>query len=624
MLTAKEIAERLAQDAESVCHHLLPAGTRKGREWLCGSIAGEAGTSLSVCVEGSKRGVWADFVSTDQKGDLLDLWRECRNVTMADAIREAKEWLHITDEPGRAIMQPKQHDKPKSPPPTTGVKLIDKAGPVFAYLTDERKIPIATLLKYAIRQWSGDRNGEHHEAIVFPNFRADGTKPTALKYLSLKRQEDGKKITWSSSDSEWHLFGWPTIPQNARSVIICEGEIDAMTVSTWGYPALSIPAGAGNDGWIDADFDELARFDDIILWFDADGPGEKGLLKAAPRLGLERCRIIRSKHKDPNEALLAGMTKDEFLRLVKAAPSIDPPELQSPEYFREEINEDFFPSDDTAQGSEFFLGPNFPFRIRNGELTIWTGFSGHGKSLALIQSLTHDLSQGERALIASFEIPPRKTLKIMVQQLLGITPGTINDSNPAIDWMTGKLWLINRVGSMKWKELIPIMEYAARRYGVTRFSVDSLLKLGVGGDDYDGQRECVNALVTFAAKFNVHVHLVAHSKKLDDESKPPSKFDVKGTGDMTDLCQNGITIWRNKTKEEKVSDMEIPAMERLKIQNSLHDGSLRMWKQRETGDEPGQKMWLHKGSMQFKCKSEDLVRRYVFPASEPKDPNHPF
>lgn len=57
---------------------------------------GEAGQSLSVRISGEKRGVWSDFATGD-KGDLLDLWAACRCTSMAEAIREAKQYLGVRD-----------------------------------------------------------------------------------------------------------------------------------------------------------------------------------------------------------------------------------------------------------------------------------------------------------------------------------------------------------------------------------------------------------------------------------------------------------------------------------------------------------------------------------------------
>lgn len=69
---AGDIARMLAGSIDRLAAQLLPAGRRHGREWQVGSLAGERGASLSVCLSGTKAGVWKDFAS-NQSGDALDL-----------------------------------------------------------------------------------------------------------------------------------------------------------------------------------------------------------------------------------------------------------------------------------------------------------------------------------------------------------------------------------------------------------------------------------------------------------------------------------------------------------------------------------------------------------------------
>lgn len=95
-MNAHDIARALADRAGDVAAHLLPGGKKHGREWKAGSVTGEAGQSLSVCLGGDKRGVWSDFASREG-GDLLDLWVACRCTSMAEAIKEAKQYLGIRD-----------------------------------------------------------------------------------------------------------------------------------------------------------------------------------------------------------------------------------------------------------------------------------------------------------------------------------------------------------------------------------------------------------------------------------------------------------------------------------------------------------------------------------------------
>jgi hypothetical protein len=69
---AADVARMLAADMPSLVAELLPAARRHGREMVVGSIYGEVGTSLSVCVAGARAGLWADFAG-GASGDALDL-----------------------------------------------------------------------------------------------------------------------------------------------------------------------------------------------------------------------------------------------------------------------------------------------------------------------------------------------------------------------------------------------------------------------------------------------------------------------------------------------------------------------------------------------------------------------
>ena len=58
-------------------------------------------------------------------------------------------------------------------------------------------------------------------------------------------------------------------------------------------------------------------------------------------------------------------------------------------------------------------------RFRAGELTLWTGINGHGKSKLLGQVATGLMYQGAAVCIASLEMHPAETVKRMVEQAEG-------------------------------------------------------------------------------------------------------------------------------------------------------------------------------------------------------------
>lgn len=101
MLSASELANRLARDAEAVCRHYLSAGRRAGNYWIVGDTANSKGKSLYVHLSGPRAGRWAD-AATAEYGDLLDLVREtCGLVDFRDVADEARRFLSLP-QPGPA------------------------------------------------------------------------------------------------------------------------------------------------------------------------------------------------------------------------------------------------------------------------------------------------------------------------------------------------------------------------------------------------------------------------------------------------------------------------------------------------------------------------------------------
>ncbi|CDZ34132.1 toprim domain-containing protein [Neorhizobium galegae] len=95
MLSAADLAGRLAENAEAVCRHYLSAGRRAGNYWLVGDVANNKGQSLYVHLIGPRAGRWTD-AATGQFGDLLDLVREtCGLVDFRDAAEEARHFLSL-------------------------------------------------------------------------------------------------------------------------------------------------------------------------------------------------------------------------------------------------------------------------------------------------------------------------------------------------------------------------------------------------------------------------------------------------------------------------------------------------------------------------------------------------
>lgn len=591
-MNAAELSQRMAAEAASIAQYLLPNGKRQAGEWKVGSLSGEAGKSLSVRLSGVKAGLWADFAS-GETGDLLDLWSKSRGLSVAAAMAEAKQYLGVRDAmPERERKAFKRPERPKCQAPKSAVKQwLNGRG-----ITDE------TIADFKVaEQILGDK-----AYAVFPYLR-DGELINA-KYRNPAEKRDMRQ----EGGAEPCLFGWHLIDPKLRQVAICEGEIDAMTLHQVGIPALSVNAGAGNHQWIENDWDRLERFGDILIFFDADDAGRKGAQEVAGRLGNERCRLVALPAKDANDYLLAGADGSDFWECVRTAKPLDPEELRPANDFINRVKSMFYPAHGDERDPVLRLDRDMDwFEFRPGELTVWTGYNGHGKSLMLSQVLLGLMSQGERCVVFSGEMTPERQLKRMVKQASGVDRPAMCFIDAIGRWLNDKLWLFNVVGSASIDRLLTVFLYARKRYGARHFVIDSLMMTDVPEDGQGAmtaQKEAVRKLCDFAKRNGCHLHLVAHPRKGVDESKGPGKLDVAGSSKITDGADNVFTVWSARKDEADLeADPDKP------------DARLELQKQRNGDTQHYSLMlWFNRAAQQFCTYSRRQAVSYVEHSGSPE------
>lgn len=585
-MNAAELSARLAENAAAVAEYLLPRGKKVSGEWKAGSASGEEGQSLSVRITGVKRGVWRDF-ATGEGGDLLDLWCACRSASTAEAIRDAKAYLGIRDSmPARERKQYRRPQKPScSTPRSRALEWLQSRG-----------LTVATQEAFKIDEQV--REGKTY--AVLPYLR-DG-ELVNVKY----RNTDDKRDMRQEAGAEPCLFGWHLIEPRQRSIAITEGEIDAMTLHQIGVPALSVNAGAGNHQWIESDWERLERFSEILVCFDDDDAGRKGAAEVVQRLGAERCKVVKFGAKDANQWLMDGACGEDFHNALKNAKSLDPSELVSMADIMSAVKAMLYPEASAARDPCLMIGTKACewFEFRPGELTVWTGYNGHGKSLMNNQVLLGLMHQGERVCVFSGEMHPTQQGKRLVKQATGLerpTPGYIDAVG---EWVRDRMWLFNVSGSATVARLLEVFAYASRRYGIRHFVIDSLMMTDVpedGPGSMTAQKEAIQRLTDFCKKHGAHIHLVAHPRKGRDETQAPGKLDVAGSSKITDAADNVFTVWSARRDEGNDPDPDKP------------DACLELQKQRN-GDVQRMKLWLyfHRASQQF-CASSARRPQPVVP-----------
>jgi twinkle protein len=202
------------------------------------------------------------------------------------------------------------------------------------------------------------------------------------------------------------------------------------------------------------------------------------------------------------------------------------------------------------------------FDFRPGEVTIWAGQNGHGKSQVTSQVALSLMGQGEKVVIASFELKPVMTMQRLARMFCGTNPYSPDyqgDAGVAAledlydefgGWTDGKLWLYDHTGSIEGGRVIGMARYCAKALGVQHIFVDNLAKCIKAEDDYNGQKAFVDEMMVIAQDYGVHIHIVHHLKKPPKETERPDKSDVKGSGSIVDQPDNLFLVWRNKGKED--------------------------------------------------------------------------
>ena len=257
----------------------------------------------------------------------------------------------------------------------------------------------------------------------------------------------------------------------------------------------------------------------------------------------------------------------------------------------------FYPPPDTSKPPKpLWEKANGKIAFRPGEVSLWAGINGHGKSMMLSQVALDLLIQNQKILILSFEMKPARQMQRMSRQAYARDVPPVEFLRQFHQWTDGKLWMYDHTGAVHWQQVLAVCRYASEKFGITHFIIDSMMKCVKGDDDYNAQKDFVNELCGFAQARLAHVHLVHHVRKGESEDKTPGKFDIKGAGAITDQVDNIFTVWRNKRAEREQSGDPTAILKCDKQRNGEWEGMLGFW--------------FHPDSMQYLEKISGIPIRY--------------
>ena len=222
-----------------------------------------------------------------------------------------------------------------------------------------------------------------------------------------------------------------------------------------------------------------------------------------------------------------------------------------------------------------------------GEMSLWTGKAGIGKSTILGQMLLEAVNQGHTVCAYSGELDKDQFRDWIYLQAAGpkyihyttdsvtgkkMAQATALADKQISEWLGDRFWLFDLEVNTRHDpaSILSQFEYAHMRYGADVFLVDNVMTVDFRDskdkDFYRAQSDFGLQLAAWAKRHQVHIHLVVHPKKtISDEFSKLSMEDVSGSGDLTKAANNVFFLTTHATEDKKTGKLaEKPILKILK------------------------------------------------------------
>lgn len=350
-----------------------------------------------------------------------------------------------------------------------------------------------------------------------------------------------------------------------KSVIITEGEMDALTYVECGYyHVISVPSGAtGNLDWLDDFID--SHFDHLDVFYISVDNDQKGIAERQElirRLGRDRCCIIDYPKpcKDINEVLLKYGV-DAVHKCVAEYTELKMEGIQ--ELVDVESNLDFIFNNGLQKGATTGI-PSLDkiVSFKTGMLNVVTGVPSHGKTFALNYMLARlNLLHGWKVAYFSPEFYPVSTHIAQVIETFGGARFSSQNYTKDVyevmkEYMCKNFFWISP-DDTDIQSVMDRSQYLIRKKGIKALVIDPFNALTDKSKKNQKQDEYISDFLQklrwFARKFDVAVFLVMHPTKmlkLENGLYPVCDlYNCKGASEIFDKADIGLTVWRNEPED---------------------------------------------------------------------------
>ncbi|XP_003385622.1 PREDICTED: twinkle protein, mitochondrial-like [Amphimedon queenslandica] len=366
--------------------------------------------------------------------------------------------------------------------------------------------------------------------------------------------ENGEMVL-TPSDGELPLnrsvFGWHDIKRTGtKELIVTDAEIDAMAAfqgSTLDSIAMNLKPFSALPPQLLKDLEEM---DKIFIW---PRDSSSSLVSGLPRLlNKPVCWTINEftqdgKRLSPLDALNNGLS---FRTIIDSAKPASHKEILYFHQLENNVYEEFLNTEKVAgvKWKRFSKLTAILKGFRPGELTIFTGPTGSGKTTFMSEMSLDLCQQGVSTLWGSFELSNVRLIKTMMKQFSGVNfDDHLNEyQSYAEKFRTLPMHFMKFHGQTELTKVIEAMTHGVMVNGIQHIIIDNLqFMIGMKSKCFEDSFHAQNAVFAefrhFATEHNVHITVIIHPRK-EDPDRPLKTSSFFGTAKATQEADNILIL----------------------------------------------------------------------------------
>lgn len=427
------------------------------------------------------------------------------------------------------------------------------------------------------------QNGGHEyiggSVVAFPFYDIDSGALVGCKF---RRFGGVKKDIWVQGDSKrFTFFGINAIPSAAKTVILCEGETDTLSMAEVfpEFGVLGLPGADTAEKAIKGSLHVLKTFNRIILSFDNDEAGNKARDTALSLLppGKTFVANLPSEVNDINELLVADR-RDDIKRIIRDAKQVTPKGVVDSDEFKTRVLDYLFNRDAARGASTGFASiDRATGGAAPGKLITIAGGTGSGKStLAEAIAVNAATISGTKTFFIPLEMTDQQVGARMVQQILREPVASdpyfkINtiprlDIERATDIVRDNVKFFDHYGAINIPLLIETCEYAVDAYGCRLIVLDHITAAASGstGLHWNELDAACSQLKQMALRRGVCLIVVSHISRDEggkNEEEVPKLGAIRGGNGLAQYSDCVLGIGRKR--DSKVLTVKTIKVDRM-------------------------------------------------------------